>query len=112
MDIKSMNTTPLKIAAWCFIVSPIITPAIVIAPIALYLERQNLALSFPGHYEFLMRTFWIALIGLVLVALASTLGGPLGFVIWVVWIVGRGWVTLTKLGEGQDQPDPKHLWWG
>lgn len=106
------NTTPFKIAAWCFIVSPILTPAIMVAPIVLYLQRDDLTPRFPGHYNFLMRTFWLSLIGLVLVALASALGGPMGFVIWVVWIVGRGWVTLSKLEAGTDQPDPKHLWWG
>lgn len=107
-----VNTSPLKFAAWCYIISPILTPALIAAPIVLYLQRQQLQATLPGHYTFLMRTFFISILGLVAVALASALGGPLGFVIWVIWIVGRGWTTLSLISDSKEQDAPNHLWWG
>ncbi|MGB1088867.1 MAG: hypothetical protein ACPG06_10900 [Alphaproteobacteria bacterium] len=111
IQLQQVDPMPLKIAAWCYIAAIVITPSLVIAPLVLYLQRDSLTAAYPGHYEFLMRTFWLSLIGLLLVGMASALGGPLGFVIWVVWLVGRGWVTLSHIAKNEDQADPKHLWW-
>jgi len=75
----------------------------IIAVIISYVKRGNARGSWlASHYRWQIRTFWFALLWLVIAVLmiVTLLGAPIGFgvlvivTIWLVYRIARGWLRL------------------
>lgn len=80
-----------------------------IGAIIAYVSRKDAPEWLASHYDFQIRTFWLA-IGFSIVALLLT---PVGIGIVLlpavgVWLVVRGVVGLSNLLKGQPYPTPKN----
>lgn len=80
-----------------------------IGAIIAYISRKDAPEWLASHYEFQIRTFWLAL-GFSVVALLLT---PVGIGVFLlpaigVWLVVRGVVGLSNLLKGQPYPTPKN----
>ena len=80
-----------------------------IGAVIAYISRKDAPEWLATHYEFQIRTFWLAL-GLSIVALLLT---PVGIGIVLlpaigVWLVVRGVVGLSNLLKGKPYPTPKN----
>jgi len=81
----------------------------VIGVIIAYISRKDAADWLVSHYEFQIRTFWLAL----LFSIAGIILTPVGIGVVVLvatglWLVVRGVVGLSTLLKGQPYPTPKN----
>ncbi len=82
---------------------------VLIAAILAYISRKDAPEWLASHYEFQIRTFWLAL-GLSIVSILLTPVG-VGMVLLIavgVWLVVRGVVGLSNLLRGQPYPTPRN----
>lgn len=80
-----------------------------IAAIIAYVSRKDAPEWLASHYEFQIRTFWLALAYAIVAALLT----PVGIGVFLlpavgVWMVVRGVVGLSHLLKGQPYPTPKN----
>jgi len=80
-----------------------------IGVIIAYISRKDAADWLVSHYEFQIRTFWLAL----LFSIAGIILTPVGIGVVVLvatglWLVVRGVVGLSTLLKGQPYPTPKN----
>lgn len=81
----------------------------VIAAILAYLSRKDAPAWLASHYEFQIRTFWLALVLSVVSILLTPLGvGAVLLIAVGLWLVVRGVVGLSTLLKGQPYPTPKN----
>ncbi len=86
-----------------------ITPLIGI--VLAYLNRGAADIWAKTHYDWAIRTFWIALLFVIISALLSVvLIGVLGFVATAVWIVVRCVVGLQKAAREEPITNPESWW--
>ncbi len=81
----------------------------VIAVVLAYVSRKNAPEWIQSHYEFAIRTFWLALLFAIIGAVLSVIG--IGFVILAaigVWVAVRCIVGLSYLIKGRAYPTPKN----
>jgi uncharacterized membrane protein len=81
----------------------------IIAVVLAYVSRASAPEWVQSHYEFAIRTFWLALLFAVIGAVLTVVG--VGFVILAaigVWIAVRCIVGLSWLLKGQAYPTPKN----
>ena len=81
----------------------------VIAVVLAYVSRKNAPAWVQSHYEFAIRTFWLAVLFAIVGAVLSVIG--IGFVILAaigVWVAVRCIVGLSWLIKGQPYPTPKN----
>jgi uncharacterized membrane protein len=81
----------------------------VIAVVLAYVSRANAPEWVRSHYEFSIRTFWLALLFALIGGVLTVIG--IGFVILAaigVWIAVRCIVGLSWLLKGQASPTPKN----
>lgn len=84
-----------------------VTP--LIAVVLAYVSRKNAPEWIQSHYEFAIRTFWLALLFAIVGAVLSVIG--IGVVILAaigVWVAVRCIVGLSCLLKGQAYPTPKN----
>jgi uncharacterized membrane protein len=80
-----------------------------IGAILAYVSRKDAPDWLASHYEFQIRTFWLALLFSVISGVLTTL--MVGVVMLVavgLWVVVRGVVGLSTLLKGQPYPTPKN----
>lgn len=80
-----------------------------IGAVIAYVSRKDAPEWLASHYEFQIRTFWLALLFWIGAALLT----PVGIGIFLlpavgVWLVVRGVVGLSNLLKGQPYPTPKN----
>jgi uncharacterized membrane protein len=81
----------------------------VIAVVLAYVSRKNAPVWIQSHYEFAIRTFWLALLFAIIGGVLTVVG--IGVVILAaigVWIAVRCIVGLSWLLKGQAYPTPKN----
>ncbi|MET3666864.1 DUF4870 domain-containing protein [Caulobacter sp. 1776] len=81
----------------------------VIGVIIAYISRKDAPAWLASHYEFQIRTFWLALLFSLIGAVLTVVG--IGIVVLVavgVWLVVRSVVGLSTLLKGQPYPTPKN----
>ena len=74
-----------------------------------YVSRKDAPEWLASHYEFQIRTFWLALAFWIGAALLTPVG--IGIVLFPavgVWLVVRGVMGLSNLFKGQPYPTPKN----
>ena len=87
----------------------------IIAIILAYARREDATHWMTSHYTYQIRTFWIALIGVVICAIMTVtfvgapLAGLLGLALWV-WVLVRSAAGLVKLAQGEAVADPHGFW--
>lgn len=87
----------------------------IIAVILAYARREDATQWMTSHYTYQIRTFWIALIGVVICAILTVtfvgapLAGLLGLALWV-WVLVRSAAGLVKLAQGEAVADPHGFW--
>jgi uncharacterized membrane protein len=80
-----------------------------IGAILAYVSRKDAPDWLTSHYEFQIRTFWLALLFSVISGVLTTV--MVGIVMLVavgLWVVVRGVVGLSTLLKGQPYPTPKN----
>lgn len=80
-----------------------------IAAILAYISRKDAPDWLAGHYEFQIRTFWLALLFSAVSLLLTAVG--VGFVMLIavgLWVIVRSVVGLSHLLKGQLYPTPKN----
>lgn len=80
-----------------------------IGVILAYVSRKDAPEWLASHYEFQIRTFWLALLFSIVSALLTVVG--IGVVLLVavgLWVVVRGIVGLSNLLKNQPYPTPKN----
>lgn len=81
----------------------------VIGAIIAYVSRKNAPEWLASHYEFQIRTFWLAMAFSVVSIILTPVGvGVVALVATGVWLVVRGVVGLSALLKGQAYPTPKN----
>lgn len=81
----------------------------VIGVIIAYISRKDAPEWLASHYEFQIRTFWLALLFSVVSIILTPVGiGVVALVATGVWLVVRGVVGLSTLLKGQPYPTPKN----
>lgn len=87
----------------------------IIAVILAYARREDATHWMTSHYTYQIRTFWIALVGVVICAILTVtfvgapLAGLLGLALWV-WVLVRSAAGLVKLAQGEAVADPHGFW--
>lgn len=87
----------------------------IIAVILAYARREDATHWMTSHYTYQIRTFWIALVGVVICAILTVtfvgapLAGLLGLALWV-WVLVRSAAGLVKLARGEAVADPHGFW--
>jgi len=102
------KTLPIVIYA-LYIAGAVTGATVLIAAILAYVSRKDAPEWLASHYEFQIRTFWLAL-GLSIVSILLTPVG-VGVVLLIavgVWLVVRGVVGLSHLLKGQPYPTPRN----
>lgn len=80
-----------------------------IGAIIAYISRKDAPEWLASHYEFQIRTFWLALLFSVVSIILTPVGiGVVALVATGVWLVVRGVVGLSTLLKGQPYPTPKN----
>lgn len=80
-----------------------------IGAIIAYISRKDAAEWLVSHYEFQIRTFWLALLFSVISIILTPVGiGMVALVATGLWLVVRGVVGLSTLLKGQPYPTPKN----
>ena len=81
----------------------------IIGVILAYVRRPDVKDTYlESHFTYLIRTFWIALLGTIVSALLMIIG--IGFilifavVIWIIYRIVKGWI---KLADGRAIDDPE-----
>ena len=80
-----------------------------IGVIIAYISRKDAPEWLASHYEFQIRTFWLALLFSLIAGVLTVVG--IGIVMLVaigVWVVVRSVVGLSNLLKGQPYPTPKN----
>lgn len=86
-----------------------ITP--LIGLVIAYLNRDKAEIWARSHYDWAIRTFWIALLFILISAVLSVvLIGVLGFVATAVWVVVRCVVGLQKAAREDPITNPESWW--
>ena len=80
-----------------------------IAAILAYISRKDAPDWLAGHYEFQIRTFWLALLFSAVSLLLTAVGvGVVMLVAVGLWVIVRAIVGLSHLLKGQPYPTPKN----
>ena len=80
-----------------------------IGAILAYVSRKDAPEWLASHYEFQIRTFWLALLFSVISGVLTTVGvGVVMLVAVGLWLVVRGVMGLSILLKGQPYPTPKN----
>jgi uncharacterized membrane protein len=80
-----------------------------IGAIIAYVSRKDAPEWLASHYEFQIRTFWLALLFSVVSIILTPVGiGMVALVATGLWLVVRGVVGLSTLLKGQPYPTPKN----
>lgn len=80
-----------------------------IGAILAYISRKDAPEWLASHYEFQIRTFWLALAFSVVGIILTPVGvGVVALVATGLWLVVRGVVGLSTLLKGQPYPTPKN----
>jgi uncharacterized membrane protein len=81
----------------------------VIGVIIAYISRKDAADWLASHYEFQIRTFWLALLFSLGGVILTPVGiGVVALVATGLWLVVRSVVGLSTLLKGQPYPTPKN----
>lgn len=101
----------LPIAIYALHIAGAVTGGVtcLIGAILAYVSRKDAPDWLAGHYEFQIRTFWLALLFCVIALPLTTVG--IGIVLLPaigVWLVVRSVVGLSNLLKGQPYPTPKN----
>jgi uncharacterized membrane protein len=87
----------------------------IIALIIAYARRENAPNWLFSHYDFQIRTFWIALIGIIActVLIFTVILSPFGLLgyaaIWL-WVLIRNAIGLVRLIDGRGIAQPQTYW--
>ncbi|AAK22399.1 conserved hypothetical protein [Caulobacter vibrioides CB15] len=80
-----------------------------IAAILAYISRKGAPDWLASHYEFQIRTFWLALLFSLISLLLTAVGiGVVMLVAVGLWVIVRAVVGLSHLLKGQPYPTPKN----
>lgn len=80
-----------------------------IAAILAYISRKDAPDWLASHYEFQIRTFWLALLFSAVSLLLTAVGiGVVMLVAVGLWVIVRSVVGLSHLLKGQPYPTPKN----
>jgi uncharacterized membrane protein len=80
-----------------------------IAAILAYISRKGAPDWLASHYEFQIRTFWLALLFSLISGLLTAVGiGVVMLVAVGLWVIVRAVVGLSHLLKGQPYPTPKN----
>lgn len=80
-----------------------------IGVIIAYISRKDAPDWLASHYEFQIRTFWLALLFSVASIILTPVGiGVVALVATGLWLVVRGVVGLSTLLKGKPYPTPKN----
>jgi uncharacterized membrane protein len=102
------KTLPIVIYA-LYIAGAITGVTVLVAAILAYVSRKDAPEWLASHYEFQIRTFWLALILSVVSILLTPLGiGAVLLIAVGLWLVVRSVVGLSTLLKGQPYPTPKN----
>ncbi|WP_300556302.1 hypothetical protein [Maricaulis sp.] len=97
------------------LISNIIGVTSIIALIIAYARRENAPNWLFSHYDFQIRTFWIALIGIIActVLIFTVILSPfglLGYVAIWLWVLIRNAIGLVRLIDGRGIAQPQTYW--
>ncbi len=80
-----------------------------IGAIIAYVSRKDAPEWLASHYEFQIRTFWLALLFSVISGVLTVVGiGVVMLVAVGLWVVVRSVIGLSNLLKGQPYPTPKN----
>lgn len=80
-----------------------------IAAILAYISRKDAPDWLASHYEFQIRTFWLALLFSAVSLLLTAVGiGVVMLVAVGLWVIVRAIIGLSHLLKGQPYPTPKN----
>ncbi|MEM1129944.1 MAG: hypothetical protein AAGH83_05405 [Pseudomonadota bacterium] len=91
-----------------YIVGAVFSPLAIVGLIIAYRQRGENRPLLHSHYTFLIRTFWIALLGIAIALLMTGMGiGFLLYVVVVVWYLIRAIKGIVWLKDGKPIENPQ-----
>jgi uncharacterized membrane protein len=108
---KLQDDKALPIAIYALHIAGAVTGGFtsLIAAILAYISRRDAADWLASHYEFQIRTFWLALLFSAVSLLLTPVGvGVVMLVAVGLWVIVRAVVGLSHLLKGQPYPTPKN----
>ena len=94
-----------------YLIGNIIGFTSIIGVIIAYVRREQAPAWLQSHYTFQIRTFWVALIGMIIsTVLTIVLIGFVGFLLVWLWLLIRSVVGLLKVIDKQPISDPRTFW--
>lgn len=96
-----------------YLVSFVTAITALIGVVLAYVNRGDAPAWVQSHYAFQIRTFWWSLLAVVVGSLLSVFGvGLLILFAWMVWMIVRCAVGLSRLSENRPIDRPDSLWTG
>ena len=90
-----------------YLVSFVVVIASVIGVISAYMNREKADAWLQTHYTWAIRTFWIALVMVIIsTVLTILLIGFIGFIVTGVWVIARVLVGLQKANRNEPIENP------
>jgi len=101
LDLRTLTHVTYGLYALGFVTGGFLGIATLAAVVLMYLKRTDAAgTMYAAHFDWLLRTFWWALLWLAISAIATLIFiGWLGVVATVVWVLYRlikGWLALME----------------
>lgn len=107
MSKTTTNTTTPKLIYILYLAGIVIPFVGIIGLVMAYVNKDDAPEWLQSHYQFLIRTFWIGFMYLVIGAILSViLIGYLILLFWVVWIIVRCIKGMKYLDAQQAHPNP------
>lgn len=96
-----------------YLVSFVTAITALVGVVLAYVNRNDAPAWVQSHYAFQIRTFWWSLLAVVVGSLLSVFGiGLLILFAWMVWMIVRCAVGLSRLNENRPIDHPESLWTG
>ena len=101
LDLRTLTHVTYGLYALGFVTGGFLGIATLAAVVLMYLKRTDAAgTMYAAHFDWLLRTFWWALLWLAISAIATLIFigwlGVVATVVWVLYRLIRGWLALME----------------
>lgn len=101
LDLRTLTHVAYGLYALGFLTSGFLGIATIAAVVLMYLKRSDAAGTvYAGHFDWLLRTFWWALLWLAISGIATLIFigwiGVAATIVWVLYRLIRGWLSLLE----------------
>lgn len=117
MSARTRDTNTVKLTYLLYLVGLFTAVPIIVGLIVAYVARAGSSSGAHTHYDFLIRTFWLGVVGFVLAAIATAILAITIILAWIpftllwIWFVVRCVTGLLIVMRNERHPEPNTLGW-